>query len=499
MRNSIILAAVAVLFASSGRAQQKRPNPEAPAKSVPGVNLEQSPQMPLAMTMQQQNDPARQTGQNLPASDQVPDLLKDVARRPEMGLAEFLDLASRTNPTLDQATALVRRSEAQAHQAGLYPNPTIGYQGEQIRGGEYGGGEQGAFVQQTIVLGGKRGLRRKVYEQERRSDQIGVEEQTSRVRNDVTQAFYAALTAQAAVVIRQRLLGVASDAVLTVHQLSNVGQADAPDVLAAEVEAEQAKVDFLKAQRRFMQDFRALATLAGKPDLPLSPLRGTLENAPQLNAEQQVESIVSSSPGVKRAEQEAAVAEAKLRDARREAVPDLELRAGEEYNGEQLTTEPLPKAVGMQSFATAGINIPLWNRNQGNVAAANAELEQAGKEVERTRLEIRRAAEPMAQSYLAAQYTAEHYRTELIPRAQRAYQLYLAKYQSMAQAYPQVLISQRTLFELQIGYLAALDDLWANATALQNFVLTGGLTAPVSGSSSNTAINLPGVSLGGTQ
>jgi outer membrane protein, heavy metal efflux system len=448
MRRFVILAVVAALFASPGRAQEKPPSPP-------------------------------------------PDLLKEASARPPIALAEFLDSAARTNPTLNEAQANVRRSEAQAHQAGLYPNPTAGYQGEQIRGGEFGGGEQGGFVQQSIVLGGKLGLRRNIYEQQSRSGSIGVEEQTDRVRNDVSQAFYAALTAQAAVIVRQRLLGVAEDAVQTVHQLSNVGEADAPDVLQAEVEAEQAKVDFVGAQRQFMQEFRLLAVLAGEPDLPLSPLRGTLEAVPQLDAERQVENIVSSSPGVKRAEQEVAVAEAKLRDAKREAVPDLELRAGAQYNGELVAAEPEAKAAGVQSFATAGVSIPLWNRNQGNVEAANAELERARQDVARTRLELRGAAEPLAQSYLAAQFTAEQYRTELIPRAQRAYQLYLANYQAMAQAYPQVLVSQRTLFQLQIGYLAALHDLWATATALENFTLTGGLALPVSGDSSNTSVNLP--------
>lgn len=85
----------------------------------------------------------------------------------------------------------------------------------------------------------------------------------------------------------------------------------------------------------------------------------------------------------------------------------------------------------------------------------------------------------------------ERYRTQLIPRAQRAYELYVNKYQNMAMAYPQVLISQRTLFQLQIGYLKALHDVWRNAVSLQNFNLSGGLDTPSSTGSSSTSINLP--------
>ena len=178
-----------------------------------------------------------------------PSCSQGVASRPPLKLEDFLAMADKNNPTLQQAAAIVRRSEAQAKQAALYPNPSVGYEGDQIRGGSYGGGEQGGFVAQTIVLGGKLGLRRNIYEQQKQSDQIAAEAQLARVHNDVAQLFYDTLSAQQMVVVRGRLLGLASDAVETAHQLANVGQADSPDVLQAEVEAEQAAIDYTVAQR----------------------------------------------------------------------------------------------------------------------------------------------------------------------------------------------------------------------------------------------------------
>ena len=126
----------------------------------------QSPDTHATMTLQEPENPEHKTGSNLPA----PELLKDVAARPAMALADFEALADANNPTLKQANALVRRSQEQARQAGLYPNPSVGYQGEEIRGGSFGGGEQGGFVQQTIVLGGKLGLRRNIYAEQKRSE-----------------------------------------------------------------------------------------------------------------------------------------------------------------------------------------------------------------------------------------------------------------------------------------------------------------------------------------
>jgi cobalt-zinc-cadmium efflux system outer membrane protein len=100
------------------------------------------------------------------------------------------------------------------------------------------------------------------------------------VLSEIGQSFYSALAALQTAKLRQQLLSLALDAVQPAHQLSNVGQADAPDVLQAEVEAEQAQVDYIGAQRSYIREFRNLAARAGKPDLPLVPLAGDLEAPP---------------------------------------------------------------------------------------------------------------------------------------------------------------------------------------------------------------------------
>lgn len=407
----------------------------------------------------------------------VPELLQGAASRPPLKLSDFIAMADQNNPTLQQAAAMVRRAEAEAAQASLYPNPSVGYEGDQIRGGSYGGGEQGGFVAQTIVLGGKLGLRRDIYQQQKQSGLIAAEAQTLRVHSDVTQMFYHALSAQQTVLVRGRLLGLARDAALTAHQLANVGQADSPDVLQAEVEADQAEIDYTLAQRLFLQRFTSLATLAGKPSLEIAPLYGSLDTPPEIDAAHIVDTIVQQGPTVKQAGQQLAVAQARLKDARREVVPDLQLRAGEQQNREALAEAPGHR-TGAQSFASVGIELPLWNRNSGNVRAAQADIDQARQEITRTELSLRQQAEALVQNYLSARLEAERYRTALLPRARRAYELYLDKYQNMAQAYPQVIVSQRTLFDLEVHYIDSLDRTWQNAIALQNFTLQGGLEKP---------------------
>lgn len=394
---------------------------------------------------------------------------------PTLTLATLEEMATANNPTLKQAEAEIRAAEGRKKQAGLYPNPTAGYLGEQIRGGSFGGGEQGFFVQQEIVLGGKLGLSRNVFEQERQQTLAEAQEQRLRVLNNVRILFYQALGEQKRLELRRNLSHLADDAVETSNQLFNVGQADQPDVLQAEVEAEQSKLAITVAEESQLRTWRSLAATVGKPDLPLTQLEGNLEETPAVS-DDLLQALLGDSPAVKIAELGVTRAEASLTRASREPIPNLLLRGGLQQNRELQEFSGRP--VGMQGFAEVGVQIPLFNRNQGNVAAARSEVERSHSEVQRVQLLLRERAAPFFQSYITARSTVERYRTQMIPRASKAYELYLAKYKQMGAAYPQVLIAQRTLFQLQTDYIGALESLWMNALALKGFLLTDGLEAP---------------------
>lgn len=431
------------------------------------------------------------TGSDLPA----PELLGDVVAREPMTLESFMALADKSNPTLAQAQLDVERSRQQARQAGLPPDPVVGYSGDHIRGGSYHGGEEGAFFSQEILLGRKLALRRDVYRAEGRANELAVEIQTARVHDDVARAFFDTLTAQESVVIQDRLLKVALDTVTNTHELERNGQADATDILNAEIAAEQAKIDFVSAQRMYLAAFTQLSTLAGQASLAAHPLTGNLVEPPQMDADTVAASDTQRSPAVKQAQANVAVAEARLRSAQRERIPNLNLKAGEWYSGEELGATT--RKAGWESFAEAGVQLPLWNRNQGNIGAAKAELQRAHEDVTRTQLMTEHRAEPYAQQYQTARYTTEKYRTEMLPRARRAYQLEVTKYQQMAQTYPHVLAAQRMLFTLQLSYLRALDEEWHAALALENYTLTNGLDEPMSVGQDSTMMNLPTATGGG--
>ncbi len=399
------------------------------------------------------------------------------AGAPLVTLDQVEKMASETNPTLRQAEAEIRAAKARQQQVGLYPNPSVGYTGDEIRGGSVGGGKQGFFVQQAIVTGGKLGKSREVFGREARLAEIEAQEQHTRVETAVKMAFLRVLAAQEWLEARKDLAKIAEDAAQTQGELKNTGQADESEVLEAQVEAQRMRMAARMQENTLREEWRSLASVIGQPTLPLGTVAGDLERGwPELNEEEAVETIAKQSPAVRIAEAATERAQSLLARAQRAPIPDILVRVGMEYNHETLGS--VPWAKGWEGLAEATVEIPIFNRNQGNIGAARADTERAEQEKTRVALTLRERAATVVDEYANARLMAEEYRDEILPHAKKAYSLLVEKYGQMLASYPRVLESQRKLYELQLEYIAALEGVWTNGLALQGYLLTDGLEAP---------------------
>src|SRR6266436_2988335 len=392
-------------------------------------------------------------------------------------LEQVQKIAIESNPTLRQAEAEIRAAKARQQQSGLYPNPTVAYTGDEIRGGSVGGGKQGFFVQQTVVTGGKLGLSREVFGKDVKLAEIEAEEQKMRVQSAVKMAFLRVLAAQELLDARRDMATIAQDAAETQRRLMNTGQADETEVLEAEVGAQRTRMRARMQENALREEWRSLAAVIGQPDLSLTTVAGDLEKGwPEVNEERTVEAIAKESPAVRIADVAEARAQSILDRARRETIPDVQVRAGMEYNHELLGSVPFAK--GWEGSAGVALQIPFFNRNQGNVAAARADIDRAGQEKKRISLTLRERAASAVDQHANARLTAVQYREEMLPLAKKAYGLMAEKYGQMLASYPRVLDTQRKLYEMQIEYIAALEGVWTNGIALQGYLLTDGLEAP---------------------
>jgi len=382
------------------------------------------------------------------------------------------------NPTIGQAKADVDAASGFAKQAGLYPNPILSAVGEEvsagpiIRGGEFGGG-----FQQKIVTAGKLGLSRKVAEQDRSITEEAAKGQRQRVLNAVRSLYYQALSDQYRIRVRTNLANLAQEAVRISGELANVGQADQPDLLAAEVEAQRIQMDLTDALNRRERTWRQLAAVVNDPTLRPTALEGDLEMAPRLDVDQALEAIYAESPQLRAAGIGVTRSETALARARKELIPDLIVSGGVRYNREllEVTGSGPRRPVGLEGFFDIGIQIPIFNRNQGNIAVTRAGVERAKLEVDRTKLALRSRLAEVYNEYRTALMRADRYRENVLPKAQKAYELYLNNFRQMAAAYPQALIAQRNLFQLQDAYVDALTSVWQRSIEIQGLLLTGGV------------------------
>jgi cobalt-zinc-cadmium efflux system outer membrane protein len=124
----------------------------------------------------------------------------------------------------------------------------------------------------------------------------------------------------------------------------------------------------------------------GNPGVPAGGVAGGLDTGlPQVSEQGALDSILKDSPAIKIAQAGLARAEAMVKRASIETIPDIELKGGLQQNSESLGRGK----VGLQGFAELGVELHIFDRNQGNVQAARAEVERARHELQRVDLALR--------------------------------------------------------------------------------------------------------------
>lgn len=415
----------------------------------------------------------------------VPLLHTDASGSPKTGitLQELEDLAVQYNPTIAQARAAIKAVDGRKEQANLYPNPTVGVLAEELSQRDPLGGNHRhifVFADQTVVLGGKRGKAADLFSQEQSQSQVALEMQKQRVLNAVREQYYQVLGAQQQLILRENAVTLAKDAAGTTSRLYNVGQSDQPDVLEAEIEEQSADLALASAQSERDRLWGELAAVIGKPDMAAGTVAGSLDFS-DLHLDRQAlqDQLLQQSLQVKSAQLQLQRAQAAIGLAKAQRIPNISVGGGIGYNYEHLPLTEKP--VGMEGFFQVGIPLPLFDRNQGNMALAQAEQDRAQKELERVKLNLTVRFNNAYVEYQNYRMVAEKHRDEMLPRAHQAYELYQKSFSQMAAAYPQVLIAQRTEIQLESAYVTAMTGVWVSAVRLQGLLLDeGALDAPPS-------------------
>lgn len=370
-----------------------------------------------------------------------------------LSLEQALALARERHPELRAAAAFVAEAEGKLLQAGLYSNPVVGWSGQQMNAGGTAG-QQGAFVEQSIVTGGKLQLDQAAAAQALSAAQWRAVTQRFDLEARVRAAFYEALAAQRLVADTETIVKLAEENLEASKKLEKAGQSSRPNVLRAQVELETNRNQLIAARQRAAAAWPLLATAMGLPEMPEAPLMGDLEAArPDYALPALRQAVLERSSELMAAQAAAAQAQELAARARAENIPDLDVQLQPLYDFSEREA---------QASAQVGVRIPLWNKNQGNIAAADAEALRRAAEVEAVRLKLNERLVAAFQRYSAAQAQAEQFEKRILPQAKEALRLSKVAFESGDTKfdYTSLLDAQRTLASAKLSYVQTLSEAW---------------------------------------
>ena len=266
-------------------------------------------------------------------------------------------------------------------------------------------------------------------------------------------------------------------------------------VRMAENEVAQLELDLDHLQKRYLNTWREFAAYLGCPTMPPTRLTGSLEGEiPTLTWEAALDRLFRESPEIKVAELQIRRQLLTLKRERIEPIPDLVLRGGAGYQPSN------NQGIG---YARIYLEVPLWDRNRGNILTAEHGLREVTLDLGRVRLNLQQRLARDYNHYQTSVTSVRRYREEILPRARRAYELYLKSFRKEDAGYSRVQSSQSAYVHVYINYVNELLELRRAQTAIEGLLLyegtieAGTLRPPGSGRLSPPGQGLPHQAAGG--
>jgi len=369
-------------------------------------------------------------------------------------------LALMHNPKLKTFPYEMRAAEARQLQARLRPNPEI-----EIEVGEFAGsGQRSGFdaaettiqLGQLIQLAGKREKRAAVASLERELVQWDYEAARLDVMREVATTFVEVLAAQDRIALTEKQLALSRQADAAVARRVEAGK-DSPVVaLRASVAVSRSQMERQKAAAALATARQQLAAAWGGETPTFEKATGDLYQVSEPPLLDRAVERLEENPDMARWETERRRRHAALRLEKARASPDVTVSGGlqrfEETDDEALV------------FGLA-IPLPVFDRNQGNIAAATANLARTRQESEAARLKVRTALNAAGNALSAAYHEVTILRSDVLPTAQQAFDAARQGYDQGKFDYLYVLDAQRTLFETKAQFI---DSAEAYHTARAN-------------------------------
>jgi cobalt-zinc-cadmium efflux system outer membrane protein len=431
--------------------------PEVPGADVPPIDLRK-------LTPAQRQEAIDRLLPPLPAPGGNPQPFPSQIGRP-LELSDLQSLAMANSPLIKQAAADVQAARGAMIQAGAYPNPNIGFEGDAIGQGNapterVTPGQLGGFVEQTIKTKGKLRLARAAAEEDLRNSEYALRRAQLDVMTQVRGGYFAVLAARENMRVALAFARFNEEVYrIQVGQLRG-GEVAAYEPLQFRALAVQARATLAQARHRYVSAWKQLTAAMGVPGLPPAPLAGSLDMPiPTYRYDDVATRVLARHTDVLTARATLERARYNLRLAQVTPCPDIDVRVvvQKDYTG-----DPHNVMTGVQ----VGGPVPVWNRNQGNILQAEAQLVRASEEEHRVRDDLARQLADVFERYNLNRELLSPYRGTVLPDLVRVlngvFERYLAQSTKTAGeiTFLDISTAQQNLATAVMAYLQALAAHW---------------------------------------
>lgn len=332
----------------------------------------------------------------------------------ELELHQALERALAHNKELAAFEHRLTEQAGRVAQVGLLPNPELSLEVEDFAGSDRFAGLRRA--QTTLSLGWvlERMIRRKrVAAAEARSSLLVSEAEILRleVAGETAERFITSLEEQDHLEKATEAVASAEAAVAAIYRRVQAGKTATADLARAEAELAEARLARDDVTHELAIARHRLAAQWGAVKPAFARVRGDLGRIPEPQPFEVFEARVEQSPRVARLLSEERVARANLQLAKARRRPALRPRLG---------VRRIEATDDIALVAEINVPLPVFNRNQGRIAASRSAHARTQAEAEAARV---RVSATLFQAYEELEHhvhRAETLREEVIPRLARA-------------------------------------------------------------------------------
>ena len=370
-------------------------------------------------------------------------------------------------------------------QAGLRPNPELDaeYGSARFLAGE-AESEFDVGITQVFETGGKRAKRVAVARLELARARAEVLALERRFAAEIRAAYARAVAAGRQLDALERLIAINEELVRVTSERLKEGDVAPVDLSLVRVETDRLRVQVVRTRAELEGEIISLRALAGlemTDPLSIAPLS---DRPPRLDLSvmQLTEMALRERPDLQAARLGEELGTARIRLAEAQAMPNVAatVRFSQERSVLDVDAGGIGEIRDKDNVLTFGVSveIPIFNRNQGEIVSAAGEKVEAQRQREFLEATIKRDVALAYRRYRAAAEALVLYSTQILPKTEEIVRSVRSAYTLGEFSVFDVLQQQQRLVESETGYNEALKDYY---TALAELEGALGTRLPASG------------------